>query len=193
MAARRPPREGIAQLARIAHDLGAAGLLGGSLFGRFALHPAVGGIESKAERGKVVNAAWRRYGTVNGLSLAAVTAGWTFARASEAHPSNLSRSERMLAAAKDGLLAAVATGGMATAVSGIRFAHLAPGGAVPLETGDTPAFETTREGARLKRRLNRLGAFTTAAEIGFVAVNAALAQAGHSRPPLRRALRRRRP
>jgi hypothetical protein len=187
----RPPNDGVAQLARVAHDLGAAGLLGGSLFGRFALHPAVGGIRDKAERGKVVNAAWRRYGTINALSLAAVTAGWLSARATETRPALLSRREESLSRAKDGLLAAVAVSGIATGWSGVRFSRLAPGGAVPLEDGDTPAYETTREGARLKRRLNRLGALTTAAEVGFVAVNAALAQEGHSRPPVRRALTRR--
>ena len=187
----RAPNDGVAQLARVAHDLGAAGLLGGSLFGRFALHPAVGGIRDKAERGKVVNAAWRRYGTINALSLAAVTAGWLSARATETRPALLSRREESLSRAKDGLLAAVAVSGIATGWSGVRFSRLAPGGAVPLEDGDTPAYETTREGARLKRRLNRLGALTTAAEVGFVAVNAALAQEGHSRPPVRRALTRR--
>ncbi|CAA9485475.1 MAG: hypothetical protein AVDCRST_MAG17-439 [uncultured Solirubrobacterales bacterium] len=183
--------DAVPQLARIGHDLGAAGLLGGTLFGRFALHPAVGGIRDKAERGKVVNAAWRRYGTINALSLAAVTAGWVSARGTEARPGALSGREETLARAKDGLLLAVAVSGIATAVTGIRFSRSAPGGAVPLEDGDTPAYETTREGARLKRRLNRLGAITTASEVGFVAVNAALAQEGHSRPPARRALRRR--
>lgn len=63
--------DALAHLARVGHDLGGAGLLGGSLFGRFALHPAVGGIRDKAERGKVVNATWRRYGLVNGMALAA--------------------------------------------------------------------------------------------------------------------------
>ena len=181
----------MAHVARVAHDLGAAGLLGGSLFGRFALHPAVGGLRDKAERGKVVNAAWRRYGTINAVSLAAVGAGWLSARATEARPARLSQREERLARAKDALLVAVAASGIATAWSGIRFSRQAPGGAVPLEDGDTPAYETTREGARLKRRLNRLGALTTAAEVGYVAVHAALAQENHSRPPLRRALSRR--
>jgi hypothetical protein len=187
----RPQSDTVAHLARVAHDLGAAGLLGGSVFGRFALHPAVGGLRDKTERGKVVNAAWRRYGTVNGVSLAAVAAGWLSARATEARPPLLSESEENLARAKDGLLVAVAASGIATAWSGIRFSRQAPGGAVPLEDGDTPAYETTREGARLKRRLNRLGALTTAAEVGYVAVNAMLAQENHTRPPFRRALSRR--
>ena len=55
----------------------------GQLFGRMALHPAVTAISEPRERGEVVNAAWRRYGAVNGAGLAAVTAGWIGARAGE--------------------------------------------------------------------------------------------------------------
>jgi hypothetical protein len=191
VSATAPPRALPAQLVRAAHDAGAAGLLGGSLYGRYALHPAVARLADPRERGKVVNAAWRRYGVVNGLSLVAVTGGWLAARASEARPRLLSQRERVLSGVKDGLVAAVTVGGLATALAGVRFAGQAPDGAVPLATGSKPAPETTREAARLKRRLDRLGAFTTAAELGLVAVNAALAQAAHTRPPLRRGLRRR--
>ena len=38
---------------RAAHEIGLAGLLGGNLFGRLALHPAVANISDRAERGKV--------------------------------------------------------------------------------------------------------------------------------------------
>ena len=65
------PPKSLSQAGRAAHDLGLAGLLGGVLFGRMALHPAVAAISDPRERGEVVNAAWRRYGTVNSLSLAA--------------------------------------------------------------------------------------------------------------------------
>jgi uncharacterized membrane protein len=78
------PSVPLSQAGRAAHDLGLAGLLGGNLFGRLALHPSVTAISDEAERGKVVNAAWRRYGTVNSLSLLAVTTGWLGARAGEA-------------------------------------------------------------------------------------------------------------
>jgi uncharacterized membrane protein len=184
------PDDPSAELVRIAHDLGAAGLLGGSLYGRYALHPAVTELADARERGKVVNAAWRRYGVVNGLSLVAVTGGWLGARATEARPALLSERERRLSLAKDGLVGAVTVGGLATALAGIRFARQAPEGAVPLATGSKPAPETTREAARLKSTLDRLGALTTAAEVGLVAVNAALAQTAHTRPRLRRRLRR---
>src|SRR3954464_12535531 len=70
----------LSKVGRAAHDLGLAGLLGGNLFGRLALHPAVTEISDQEERGKLVNTAWRRYGTVNSLSLLAVASGWAGAR-----------------------------------------------------------------------------------------------------------------
>src|ERR687883_104948 len=92
------PSVPLSQAGRAAHDLGVAGLLGGNLFGRLALHPSVTEISDERERGKVVNAAWRRYGTVNSLSLAAVVAGWLPARTHAADDS--------LARAKDVAVAA---------------------------------------------------------------------------------------
>lgn len=186
-----PPPDALANAARVAHDLGLAGLLGGNLFGRVAFHPAVEIVSDKAERGEVVNDAWRRYGTVNSLSLAAVTLGWAGARATEARSSLLSPRERKLARCKDALVAGVVVTGLATALQGVRFARQAPGGAVPLETGSAPAAETPPVAARLKRGLNVLGAAGGLLEVALVGVNAALAQSGHTRPPARRRLPRR--
>jgi hypothetical protein len=183
----------LSQAGRAAHHIGLAGLLGGNLFGRLALHPSVTRISDKAERGQVVNAAWRRYGAVNSLSLLAVVSGWLGARVNEAAPRRLSSAERRLAVAKDGLVGAVALSGLATAIQGIKFARQAPGGAVPLEDGDHTAPEATQAQERAKRRLNALGLFSLAAEIGLAGVNAALNQQSFRRPPRRRALPWRRP
>ena len=101
------PPQAISQVGRAAHDLGLAGLLGGTLFGRMALHPAVASISDPRERGEVVNAAWRRYGMVNSLSLGAVVVGWAGARAAEAADRNLTPAERRLARVKDGLVGAL--------------------------------------------------------------------------------------
>src|ERR1700750_1453667 len=140
MAVILPPSVPVSQLGRAAHDLGLAGLLGGNLFGRLALHPSVTEISDPAERGKVVNAAWRRYGTVNTLSLLAVSTGWLRAAPlDEPADARLSPAERSLARAKDVLVAAVAVTGLATAAQGVRFARSAPGGAVPLADGDHAA------------------------------------------------------
>src|SRR4051794_5982750 len=82
-----PPKT-LSQVGRTAQDLGLAGLLGGTLFGRMALHPAVASISDPRERGEVVNAAWRRYGVVNSLSLGAVVVGWAGARVAGAAERN---------------------------------------------------------------------------------------------------------
>jgi hypothetical protein len=182
------PPQTLSQAGRAAHDIGLAGMLGGALFGRMALHPAVASISDPRERGEVVNAAWRRYGAVNGLSLAAVVAGWAGARAAEASDRNLTAAEQKLARAKDGLVGTLVAFGVASAVDGIRFARSAPGGAVPLADGSHPTAETPPAAARLKRRLNVLGALTIGAEVGLVAVNAALAQESFRRPKARRRL-----
>ena len=180
----------LSQVGRAAHDLGLAGLLGGNLFGRLALHPSVTEISDAEERGKVVNAAWRRYGTVNSLSLLAIVAGWVPARAGEARPRNLSAAEGRLALAKDVLVGVVAVTGLATAAQGVRFSRQAPGGAVPLADGDHTAASATPDQRRAKRRLNVLGLASLGAEAALVGVNAALAQEGFRRPPRRRMLRR---
>jgi hypothetical protein len=185
------PSVPLSQVGRAAHDLGLAGLLGGNLFGRLALHPSVTEISDRSERGKVVNAAWRRYGTINSLSLLALTTGWLGARANEAADRRLSDAERKLARAKDVLVAVVTATGLATAVQGVRFSHLAPGGAVPLEDGDHTAAEASVAARRAKARLNALGLASMAAEAGLVAVNAALNQRTFRRPPARRFLHHR--
>jgi hypothetical protein len=166
--------DAIPTVARAAQDLGLAALLGGNLFGRLAMHPSLAYVSSPEERGEVVNAAWRRYGTVNSLSLAAVIAGWAASRGDETGA---------LARAKDVAVAAVAVTGVASAIEGVRFARAAPGGAVPLYSGSEPAPAASAEAARSKRMLNALGRASAVAEVALVGVNAALAQGSGRRGP----------
>ena len=180
----------LSQVGRAMHDVGLAGLLGGNMFGRFALHPAVTELGDARERGKVVNAAWKRYGAINSLSLLAVTTGWLGARLDEAADGRLSPPERRLARAKDVLVGVVAVTGIATAAEGIRFSKSAPDGAVPLRDGDHTAAEANAGSRALKRRVNVLGAVSLGAEAGLVAVNAALNQRNFRRPPARRLIPR---
>jgi hypothetical protein len=186
MATLPAPPVRLSQAGKAAHDLGLAGLLGGNLFGRIALHPSVAEISDASERGRVVNAAWRRYGTVNTLSLLAVTTGWLGARANEASDRRLSSEERRLARAKDVLVGVVAATGLLSAAQGVRFAREAPGGGVPLDDGDHTAPSASDAARRAKRRLNALGAISLAAEAGLVAVDAALEQRSFRRPAVRR-------
>src|SRR5215217_9430029 len=185
-----PPPVALSQVGRAAHDVGLAGLLGGNLYGRLAMHPSVTAISDERERGQVVNAAWRRYGTINALSLAAVSAGWVGARLKEADKRHLSAREERLAKAKDVLVGATALTGLGTAALGMRFAKMAPGGAVPLTDGDHTAPGATRSQAKAKRAINALGTINLLTEAALVAVNAALNQEGFRRPPKRRLLSR---
>jgi hypothetical protein len=187
----RLPSDTVSSIGRAAHDAGLAALLGGNLYGRVAMHPALAEIGEKSERGKVVNRAWRRYGWVNSASLLAIAAGWAGARLNEARPSSLSQRERALAKGKDAAVAAVVLTGIGTAITGNRFARSARDGAVPLDDGNTPAPETSDEAARLKRRVNAFSTANAAAELALVGVNAALGQANFRRPPARRLLRKR--
>jgi hypothetical protein len=187
----RIPSDTVSSAGRAAHDAGLAALLGGNLYGRIAMHPALADIGEKSERGKVVNRAWRRYGWINSASLLAIAAGWAGARVNEAQPSSLSPRERALARGKDAAVAAVVVTGLATAITGKRFARTASDGAVPLEDGNTPAPETPDRAARLKRQVNALNSANVAAELALVGINAALGQANFRRPPVRRLLRRR--
>jgi len=191
MSALTPSSDVLSQAGRAAHELGIAARLGGHLFGRLALHPAVTRISDPRERGEVVNAAWRRYGTVSSVGLAAVTAGWAGARAQDARgAARLTGRERVLARIKDGLVGTVVVTGAISALEGVRFARQAPGGAVPLQDGSTPAATASAQAARLKRTLNLLGGVAIGAEAALVAVNAALAQENFRRAPLRRRIRR---
>jgi hypothetical protein len=181
-----PPPVPLSKIGRAAHDVGLAGLLGGNLFGRLALHPSVTEISDPAERGKVVNAAWRRYGTIQTLSLAAVTVGWLGARADEAAGYRLGDREKRLAQARDVLLGAVTATGLATALEGVRFSKLAPEGGVPLSDGDHAAPSANAKQTAAKRRLNALGLATLVSEVALVGVNAAFSQESFRRPPAKR-------
>jgi hypothetical protein len=180
----------ISSAGRAAHDVGLAAMLGGNLFGRVAMHPALSRVSDERERGAVVNAAWRRYGTVNSLGLAAVIAGWAGARATETQPKFLTDRERSLAKAKDVTVGVVALTGVASAIQGVRFARACPDGAVPLEDGSTPSDDTPAGAARQKRVLNALSAASIASEVALWGINASMAQANFRRPAKRRVLKR---
>jgi hypothetical protein len=180
----------ISSAGRAAHDIGLAALLGGNLFGRLAMHPALSRVSDERERGEVVNAAWRRYGTFNSVGLAAVLAGWAGARLGEAQPRYLNDRERTLARAKDVAVVAVAVTGVASAAEGVRFGRSAPDGGVPLEDGNRTADDSSASQSRNKRILNALGGASLVAELALVGINASLAQANFRRPPARRLLKR---
>ena len=160
--------------AQIAQDTALAALVGGNLFGRLAMHPALTGVSDKQERGKVLNRAWRRYGTVNSTALAALVAGWVSTRQDETGPLWTSPRRRRLILTKDIAVGAVVATGLASAAGGVGFARQAPDGAVPMDSGSSPAAETSQQATNLKHLVNVLGGLNLAAELALVGVNARL-------------------
>jgi hypothetical protein len=162
--------------AQSAQDAALAALLGGNLFGRLAMGPALSEISDKEQRGQVLNAAWRRYGTVNSTALAVLVGGWVSVRSDQSGRLWTSPVRRRLTVAKDIAVGAVVLTGVASAIGGVGFAHQAQDGAVALDTGSTPAPETPKRAASLKRTVNVLGGLNLAAELALVVVNAAVSR-----------------
>ena len=161
---------------QIAQDGATAALLGGNLFGRVALHPALRDISDKTERGTVLNHAWRRYGTVNSLALVGLVAGWSSLRKDETGPLWTSPRRRSLVLAKDVAVGAVVVSGLASALGGVGFAQQASDGAVPMDSGSEPAPEASARASRLKHLVNVLGGLNLASEVSLVGVNVLLSR-----------------
>lgn len=166
------PEDVVRSAGRAAHDVALAALLGGNLFGRFAMHPALEDVSDKAERGKVLNHAWRRYGTVNSLALVGLVAGRLVVRRREIRPWRLDRKARSLVLAKDMAVGGVVVTGLASAVTGVAFAQQAPDGAVPMESGRETADETPTRAARLKRVTSACGGVNLGSELVLALVSA---------------------
>lgn len=158
----------------LGQELALAALIGGNLFGRLAMGPALAQISDKAERGKVLNRSWRRYGTVNSLSLAVLVGAWVPARRFELGAPWSRKRDRRLVFVKDVTVGAVAVTGLSSALAGVVFAKQEAGGAVPLESGSEPAAETPPRAARIRRIAATLGAANLVAELSLLTLNVGL-------------------
>lgn len=177
-----PSRRRMGPLAgQFAQDSALAALIGGNLFGRVAMHPALGDVSDGSERGKVLNRAWRRYGTVNSLALIGLVSGWASARSDESAPLWTSPRRRSLVLAKDVAVGAVVTTGLASAAGGVGFAHQATDGAVPMVDGTEPAPSTPRRARSLKHLVNLLGGLNLASELSLLGVNVLLSRSASRR------------
>jgi hypothetical protein len=140
----------------VAHNLGLAACFGGLLFGKVALNPSLSAIESEAERGKVLNTTWNRYNAINVASFATAAATWFPGRLGLSGK-EIDQQTRNLVLAKDILFGVRALSGLASVIQGKALTDQAPYGAVPIESGTTPASETPEKAASLLRSVNQLG------------------------------------
>jgi len=142
--------------ARIAHHLGLAACLGGTLFGKVAFNPSVGVVASKPERGKVGGTTWNRFNALNTASFVVAVATWLAERFGSAGWGT-DRRAGGLVLAKAVLMGVAGCAGLTVLVLQAVLYRQAPKGAVPLETGGIPAAEASERASRLQRAVSAMG------------------------------------
>ncbi len=180
------PSEQVQNLARAAHDVGLAVWYGGTVFGKFALNPAVKAITDETARGQASNAAWATFHPLGGVGLAAAATVRFSARQTELRPENLSPAESVLARAGDALM--VTSIGLSV-LSFVYGRRLASQGSVPMESGTQPTTGTPPETASLQKSNEVLGNSTVLCGLGLLTVQAIQDRVTFSRPPKRRLFR----
>ncbi len=171
----------LTETALAVHNLGLAAGFGGTLFGKVGLDPATKVLPSLEDRGRIINSAWSRFGVVNmvGLGLASLT--WVVGRMRYSGR-EVSLETRKWVLAKDILVGLSLATAVGNAVCGMNFAKQAPEGAVPLETGYTPAVETPKPAVGWLRATIGMGFTHMLAVAGVIGVTALLNyQAGMSK------------
>ena len=163
----------LSSAAWIAHDVGLATAIGGTLFGREALHPALReGIDDQDDRDRIADLAWRKFSWVNLAAHGAMAATW-FAGRALLSGREVNRLSRPLTVAKDALI----VGSLATGIASIVLGR-ALGRRVRREAtlGDRERTET------LRRAVGATGLVNLAANVGILGVTAALAMQGAKSP-----------
>jgi hypothetical protein len=163
----------LSSAAWIAHDVGLATAIGGTLFGREALHPALReGIDDQEDRDRVADLAWRKFSWVNLAAHGAMAATW-FAGRTLLSGREVNRLSRPLTVAKDALI----VGSLATGIASIVLGR-ALGKRVRREAtlSDRERTET------LRRAVGATGLVNLAANVGILGVTAALAMQGAKSP-----------
>jgi uncharacterized membrane protein len=166
----------------VAHDLGIAVGVGGALFGRVALEPSVREISDREERGKVVNAAWRRYGVVQLSALGVMAATWFVGRL-KLTGAAVNGASQPLVTAKDALVACTLGSAVGAAVAGSKLAQQRQEGrdGVPMNSHGETADDATPAARRLGRLTDAFGLVNLVAGAGVIVVTTVLAmQAGKS-------------
>jgi hypothetical protein len=171
----------LSSAAWMAHNLGLATSIGGTMFGREALEPALDEISDPRQRDQVSAVAWRRFSWLNLAGHVAVAATWFVGR-SMLSGRSVSRTARTLTVAKDALIvASLATGIASTILGRVLGGRMANSGRIA--TRSNGESETSGSTEKLRRAVGALGIANVAANIGVMGVTTALSmEAGKSLP-----------
>jgi hypothetical protein len=153
-----------------AHEIGLATAVGGTMFGRAALQPALQEITDPEERDRVSAEAWRRFSWLNLAAHGVFAATWLVGRSSARGPaSTLSR-------VKDGLVVASLATGIGSVVLGGKLGeHLRePNG----ENVISEANRVNRKYGAMRRAVSSLGLANMLANIAILGITTVLAMEG---------------
>ncbi len=165
----------------VVHNLGLGACFGGLLFGKTSLNPSLSALDSEADRGKILNTTWNRYNAINVAAFAAAAATWFPGRLGLSG-GEIDQQTRNLVLAKDLLFALGALTGLASVIQGRALTGQAPEGAVPIESGTTPAATTSDRAASLLRSVNLLGNLNIAITGGILGITSVLAMKATESP-----------
>ena len=165
--------------------MGLATAIGGTMFGREALAPALSEIPDRRQRDQVSAVAWRRFSWLNLAGHVAVAATW-FAGRSMMSGRSVSKTARTLTLAKDALVVASVATGLTSMILGrvlgartSREPRFATNSSSPSGMSDELGPSTER----LRRAVGALGMANLAANLGIAGVTAALSmEASQSLP-----------
>ena len=164
----------LSSAAWIAHDVGLATAIGGTLFGREALHPALReGIADQDERDRVADAAWRKFSWVNLAGHIAMASTW-FAGRAMLSGREVDRMSRPLTVAKDALIvASLVTGGASVVLGRLLGAQVRE---------ERTSLQNRERVETLRRAVGAVGLVNLAANIGILGVTAVLAMQASKSP-----------
>jgi hypothetical protein len=107
----------LSSAAWIAHDVGLATIIGGTVFGRQAFQPALQEVGDERERDRLSETAWRRFSWVNLAAHGVMAVTW-FAGRRMLSGREVSPASRQLTLIKDGLVIASVVTGVASVLLG---------------------------------------------------------------------------
>ncbi len=172
----------LSSAAWVAHDLGLAAAVGGSLFGKTAFDPAVKQLRNAKWREKVNEDAWGRYGPLTIAAHAAIAAPWIVGRfllsGKEA-----GGNARALTRAKDILIGVSLVTMAASAILGRMMSKRHARDRNPESVGEANALADNQahEKTMLDRAIDVVSTVNLAANVGVMGVTSVLAmEAGES-------------
>jgi hypothetical protein len=159
-----------------AHEIGLATAVGGTMFGRAALQPALQEITDPEDRDRVSAGAWRRFSWLNLAAHGVFAATW-FAGRSMLSGREVSESARALTRIKDGLVVASLATGIGSVVLGRKL-----GAQVRETSGESVISNGTRASRKngsLGRTVSTLGIANLLANIAILGITTVLAMEGN--------------